>query len=298
MNAPLVFNSTYQKELSAFNNSPLLSTPNMFSNEEDLDNAIDSLKTKFTEMIKMIDQETVLLDTESKFLMNLFSTSTVAQENESNLYNYSKQNSNDDLNTYSTDNNDYSLESENGNDSTGSFCYTVVNEIIDVLDKIQVENLQMVTTPASKMKKNDVVLIKSPNSIKNLWIEYYYKPKDWPESLKAILKDQTSKTHSFDPAEKGFKYEELLQREYSIKELEEAYGSAWRSHNKNLSRQINRRKKIWNTIEEGIVNGIELVDCLEVLEKYLSDAGKGLSYFYNGVPFKISELYLQDSKSP
>lgn len=44
----------------------------------------------------------------------------------------------------------------------------------------------------------------------------------------------------------------ILKRNISIVELEAKYGSSWRNKDKNFSRQINRRKKLWNLIEIGL----------------------------------------------
>lgn len=44
----------------------------------------------------------------------------------------------------------------------------------------------------------------------------------------------------------------ILKRNISIAELEAKYGSSWRNKDKDFSRQINRRKKLWNLIEIGL----------------------------------------------
>ncbi|AET37688.1 uncharacterized protein Ecym_1462 [Eremothecium cymbalariae DBVPG len=144
--------------------------------------------------------------------------------------------------------------------------------------------------PCSKMPNFGVVLIKSPSLISQLWDEYTKLPNEW------ALKDHLSFTLQL--RDNGALDLDLIgQRKTTIRELERKYGSSWRNTDKNFSRQINRRKKIWRSIEEGLEDGLELNQCFEILESHIKKRGKGLSWYYNGVPFRLRDMLLSKELS-
>ncbi|SCU81378.1 LANO_0B02872g1_1 [Lachancea nothofagi CBS 11611] len=133
-----------------------------------------------------------------------------------------------------------------------------------------------------------VVLIKSPATVAQLWNEYTKLPSEWalPDWF-----DVVSQQHSIESS--GIQSPvQLMKRRTSIRDLEKKYGSSWRNNDKNFSRQVNRRKKIWLAIEEGLEDDIPLQECFQLLESYVKERGKGLSWYYNGVPFKLIDLKL------
>lgn len=130
-----------------------------------------------------------------------------------------------------------------------------------------------------------VILMKWPRSIEHLWEEYYKIPAEWSnEHLNDYIVNLRKMGYSPHLREK------ILNRNISIAELETKYGSSWRNKDKNFSRQINRRKKIWNLIEIGLKDGLTLDECIWVLEKYSHDTHKSLSSYYKGFQFTLSEL--------
>lgn len=141
--------------------------------------------------------------------------------------------------------------------------------------------------PCSKLPNYGVVLIKSPISIEQLWDEYTKVPQEWSSSelimFLLTLQKQLEKNESTQNLQL------MLQRQTSIQTLETYLGSTWRNIDKNFSRQINRRKKIWNAIEDGLQDGLPLDHCFKILELYARQCKKGLSEYYNGVPFKLVE---------
>ncbi|SCU78214.1 LAFA_0A05534g1_1 [Lachancea sp. 'fantastica'] len=150
-------------------------------------------------------------------------------------------------------------------------------------------------TPALKDVEEDpcyglanfgVVLIKSPTTVAQLWNEYTKLPSDWalPDWFEAVAQQHTLESGEIrSPAQ-------LMKRRTSIRDLEKRYGSSWRNNDKNFSRQVNRRKKVWLAIEEGLEDGIPLQECFRLLESYVRERGKGLSWYYNGVPFKLLDI--------
>ncbi|AAS53889.1 AFR518Cp [Eremothecium gossypii ATCC 10895] len=137
--------------------------------------------------------------------------------------------------------------------------------------------------PCSKLPNFGVILIKSPSLISQLWDEYTKLPSEWPvKDLFSFSLQQREHSH--------LDIEIASRRRLTIRELENSYGSSWRNADKNFSRQINRRKKIWCAIEQGLLDGLELKECFEILENYVRDRGKGLSWYYNGVPFRLIEM--------
>ncbi|QLG74899.1 hypothetical protein HG535_0H02260 [Zygotorulaspora mrakii] len=135
--------------------------------------------------------------------------------------------------------------------------------------------------PCAKLPNFGVVLIKSPTSISQLWDEYTKKPSERPitDLLSFILQQQGSQD-----------IELLVKRQTSIQQLEAQLGSSWRNFDKNFSRQINRRKKIWRAIEEGLEDGLTLKECFHILETHVKERGNGLSWYYSGVPFKLKDM--------
>ncbi|GAV49909.1 hypothetical protein ZYGR_0S00420 [Zygosaccharomyces rouxii] len=140
--------------------------------------------------------------------------------------------------------------------------------------------------PCARLPNFGVILIKSPASVSQLWDEYTKIPAEWPvkDLFTFTLLQQGGPNNVSD-------IELITKRRTSIKQLEENLGSSWRNADKNFSRQINRRKKIWKPIEEGLSDGLPLQVCFSILENYAKNKGKGLSWYYNGVPFKLSDVY-------
>lgn len=140
--------------------------------------------------------------------------------------------------------------------------------------------------PCAHLPNFGVILIKSPASVSQLWDEYTKIPAEWPvkDLFTFTLLQQGGPNNVSD-------IELITKRRTSIKQLEASLGSSWRNADKNFSRQINRRKKIWKPIEEGLSDGLSLDTCFSILENYVKNRGKGLSWYYNGVPFKLSDVY-------
>lgn len=147
-------------------------------------------------------------------------------------------------------------------------------------------NATLESDPCSKLPNFGVILIKSPTNVEQLWNEYTKLPSDsnMIALLKLMLQQQSKDT---------IKKSDIVlmkQRKTTIQELEKKYGSSWRNNDKNFSRQINRRKKIWGCIEQGLKDGLSLKTCFHILDKYVEERGKGLSWYYNGVPFKLADV--------
>lgn len=142
------------------------------------------------------------------------------------------------------------------------------------------------TDPCSNQPNFGVILIKSPASVSQLWDEYTKIPAEWPvkDLFTFTLLQQGGPNNVSD-------IELITKRRTSVRQLEATLGSSWRNADKNFSRQINRRKKIWKAIEEGLAEGLPLHVCFHILETYVRDRGKGLSWYYNGVPFKLIDIY-------
>ncbi|AQZ15195.1 (ZYRO0F03388g) [Zygosaccharomyces parabailii] len=140
--------------------------------------------------------------------------------------------------------------------------------------------------PCADQPNFGVILIKSPASVSQLWDEYTKIPAEWPvkDLFTFTLLQQGGPNNMSD-------IELITKRRTSIRQLEATLGSSWRNADKNFSRQINRRKKIWKAIEEGLAEGLPLHVCFHILETYVRDRGKGLSWYYNGVPFKLVDVY-------
>lgn len=138
--------------------------------------------------------------------------------------------------------------------------------------------------PCSDIPNFGVVLIKSPTSIAQLWNEYTKIPSEWalPDWFEVVSQQHPLESNNRNPAL-------LMKRRTSIRDLELTYGSSWRNADKNFSRQVNRRKKIWHAIEEGLDSGLPLQECFRILETYAKERGKGLSWYYNGVPFSLKD---------
>ncbi|AMD20253.1 HDL491Wp [Eremothecium sinecaudum] len=135
--------------------------------------------------------------------------------------------------------------------------------------------------PCCVLPNFGVLLVKSPTMVSQLWDEYTKVPSQW--ALKDLL------SLSLEQRENNVDLKLIRSRKTSIRELERKYGSSWRNNDKNFSRQINRRKKIWNAIEDGLRDGLELEECFQILESYSKRRGKGLSWYYNGVPFRLKD---------
>lgn len=155
------------------------------------------------------------------------------------------------------------------------------NESMSALYNASLEN-----DPCSKLPNFGVILIKSPTNVEQLWSEYTKLPSD--SNMKALLKLMLQQQNK-DTIKKS-DIALMKQRKTTIQELERKCGSSWRNSDKNFSRQINRRKKIWGCIEQGLKDGLSLQTCFRILDKYVEERGKGLSWYYNGVPFKLADL--------
>lgn len=138
--------------------------------------------------------------------------------------------------------------------------------------------------PCANLPNFGVVLVKSPSSIAQLWDEYTKIPSEWP------VADILAFTQQQGMSDNNSNMDLIAKRKTSIRRLEQLLGSSWRNDDKNLSRQINRRKKIWKAVEEGLQDGLLLQDCFLILENYVQERGKGLSWYYNGVPFRLSDM--------
>lgn len=185
------------------------------------------------------------------------------------------------------------LESVSGNLSINSYGEHAVHKIAsDDSDEFSTAdpfatllNVSQESDPCSKLTNFGVVLIKSPSSVEQLWDEYTKLPSDghMKDYLRLLIRQQTKESYRRSDISL------LKERQTTIQQLEIKYGSTWRNSDKNFSRQINRRKKIWNSIETGLRDGLSLKACFCVLERYAEEKGRGLSWYYNGVPFRLSE---------
>lgn len=143
---------------------------------------------------------------------------------------------------------------------------------------------QLRDDPCASLPNFGVTLLKSPASIAQLWDEYTKVPSDWP------VTDILSFTHQQGILSSASNIELVAKRRTSIRQLEELLGSSWRSDDKNFSRQVNRRKKIWKAIEDGLRDGVPLEECFSILETYVKERNKGLSWYYSGVPFALAAM--------
>lgn len=139
--------------------------------------------------------------------------------------------------------------------------------------------------PCSKLNNYGVILMRWPESIAQLWDEYSKIPSEWSQEYLLSFLVNVRKINEVERC--NINMDITLMRQSSIRDLENRYSSGWRNEDKNFSRQINRRKKIWNAIEDGLKDGVELDDCIKVLTQYVEETNKGLSLYYKGVPFKI-----------
>ncbi|QLL31784.1 hypothetical protein HG536_0B06520 [Torulaspora globosa] len=138
--------------------------------------------------------------------------------------------------------------------------------------------------PCATLPNFGVILLKSPATIAQLWDEYTKVPSEWP------VTDILSFTRQQGILNSVSNIELVTKRKTSIRQLEQILGSSWRNNDKNFSRQINRRKKIWKAIEDGLRDGVPLQECFSILETYAKERNKGLSWYYNGVPFALSAM--------
>ena len=139
----------------------------------------------------------------------------------------------------------------------------------------------------SRLNNYGVILLRWPESVAQLWEEYTKIPSQWSREYLTYFLVNVRKISEIDGCE--IDISRILQRRSSIQELEDKFSSGWRSTDKNFSRQINRRKKIWKAIEEGLADGVSLEDCEYVLTQFAREVGKGLSMYYKGVPFRIAD---------
>lgn len=151
-------------------------------------------------------------------------------------------------------------------------------------------DLSTIHNQETSLPNHNVILMKWPESIGQLWEEYVKCPLEWSQAhINSFLVNLNKMGFN------SFEKETILERTISIAELELQFGSSWRYKDKNFSRQINRRKKIWNSIEKGLKDGLTLKECIWILEKYAQDNKEPLSFYYRGVPFSLSRartLYL------
>ncbi|QLQ79298.1 hypothetical protein HG537_0B06460 [Torulaspora globosa] len=146
--------------------------------------------------------------------------------------------------------------------------------------------------PCATLPNFGVILLKSPATIAQLWDEYTKVPSEWP------VTDILSFTRQQGILNSGSNIELVAKRKTSIRRLEQILGSSWRNNDKNFSRQVNRRKKIWKAIEDGLRDGVPLQECFSILETYAKERNKGLSWYYNGVPFTLSAMSTTRNKDP
>ena len=139
--------------------------------------------------------------------------------------------------------------------------------------------------PCSKLNNYGVILMRWPESIAQLWDEYSKIPSEWSQEYLLSFLVNIRKINEVERC--NIDIDITLMRQSSIRDLENRYSSGWRNEDKNFSRQINRRKKIWNAIEDGLKDGVNLEDCIKILTQYVEETNKGLSLYYKGVPFKI-----------
>lgn len=139
--------------------------------------------------------------------------------------------------------------------------------------------------PCSKLNNYGVILMRWPESIAQLWDEYSKIPSEWSQEYLLSFLVNVRKINEVERC--NIDIDITLMRQSSIRDLENRFSSGWRNEDKNFSRQINRRKKIWNAIEDGLKDGVELDDCIKVLTQYVEETNKGLSLYYKGVPFRI-----------
>ncbi|CCD26099.2 uncharacterized protein NDAI_0G03220 [Naumovozyma dairenensis CBS 421] len=145
--------------------------------------------------------------------------------------------------------------------------------------------------PCANLPNYGVILIKSPSSASQLWDEYVKIPSELAvNDVVACILNLKKEIAVNSNDSTMLNLELIMKRKSSIKMLEERLGSSWRNKDKNFSRQINRRKKIWKSIEEGLRDGVPLHDCFDILDRYVQKSHKGLSLYYNGVPFRIKDL--------
>ncbi|CCK70592.1 uncharacterized protein KNAG_0E03340 [Huiozyma naganishii CBS 8797] len=149
--------------------------------------------------------------------------------------------------------------------------------------------------PCSKLNNCGVILIKWPESIDQLWDEYAKVPSEWSQEFLMTFLMNCNKLKEAGEIELDMKL--IQRRKMSIRQLEAKFGSSWRNKDKNFSRQINRRKKIWMAIEEGLSDGLTLRECISTLETYTECMGKSLSSFYRGVPFRIKDMKINFEKN-
>lgn len=144
--------------------------------------------------------------------------------------------------------------------------------------------------PCAHLPNYGVILCKSPSSSSQLWDEYTKVPNELgvKDLMMCVLNIKKDLEYNNNQSVQDF--ELILKRTTSIQRLEKLLGSSWRNKDKNFSRQINRRKKIWNSIEEGLKDGLTLEQCFCILDSYMHSINKGLSIYYNGVPFRLVDM--------
>lgn len=145
-----------------------------------------------------------------------------------------------------------------------------------------------INDPCSSLENFGVVLVKWPENISQLWEEYINVPNEWSNEYQLNFQKTISKLMETD--EFNLDLSLILKRTTSIRHLETLFGSTWRSKDKNFSRQINRRKKIWSAIEDGLSDGLNLAECINCLESYAYQNNSSISSLYKGVPFRIIDI--------
>lgn len=189
------------------------------------------------------------------------------------------------LNTI-TDIRDIVINEDNDNPEDAKVQQLKQYGIVDIREtSIGLKDPKVTNDPCSKLNNYGVILMRWPESIAQLWDEYNKIPSEWSQEYLMSFLVNVRKINEMEHC--NIDMELTLMRESSIRELESKFSSGWRNEDKNFSRQINRRKKIWNAIEDGIADGIDVTDCIKVLTQYVEETNKGLSLYYKGVPFKI-----------
>lgn len=154
---------------------------------------------------------------------------------------------------------------------------------------INLHDRKVTDDPCSKLNNYGVILMRWPESIGKLWDEYSKTPSEWCQEYLVSFLVNIRKINEMEGCD--IDINTILQRQSSIQELEENFNCGWRNEDKNFSRQINRRKKIWKAIEEGLEDGVSLENCIKVLTQYVEEKNKGISLYYKCVPFKIVDRY-------
>lgn len=173
-------------------------------------------------------------------------------------------------------------------DKTPSFGFPEELRYIEDKSEITSDVFSQINDPCSILENFGVILVKWPENIRQLWEEYTNIPDHWSNEYQLNFQKTISKLKETNEFTMDLSL--ILQRNTSIRQLETLFGSSWRSKDKNFSRQVNRRKKIWSVIEDGLRDGLELEKCIDCLESYAYRNNSSISSLYKGVPFRIIDM--------